>query len=310
MSDVLVSVVIVTYNSKAYIIEALESVREQTYGNIELIISDDGSTDDTVEIVRIWLQDNKERFSNSELITSPINTGITANLNRGVKVAKGDYFKLMASDDVIMENCVEDLLNFVTKNNLLFCFSRVLPFCETKDKKQINNIIIEDKSNYDFFFNKSHKGQYHALLRLTMPLSIIIGGFYNRSILINIDYFNEEYEMMEDYPLVINLSRMGSKFELLDIYTSKYRIRDIQDVKEKEIFKKSRRYIAHYNNLRNYRKNEIIPLMKNEKMYFSIIYLRILMFLLHLEYKNDNKIYCFLMRRLRAIKYSIMKVTK
>lgn len=309
MENTLVSVVIITFNSKEHVLEALESVKAQTYKNIELIISDDGSTDETVEIIKNWLLDNNERFSNYKFILSDKNTGITANLNRGVRATSGEYIKLMASDDLLMENCVEDLLKFVKKNNLLFCFSRVMPFSVTMGKKQLDNIISDEKSNFDYFFNKTQKGQYHALLLSTTPKSTIIGAFYSKSMFELIGFFDENYEMMEDYPLAINLSKKGYRFDLLDKYTSRYRIRDIQNDKENETFKKSRRFIAHYNNLRNFRNNEIIPLMKAEKMYFSIIYLRIIMLLLHIEYKNENKIYLFLMRKLRAIKNLLMKVT-
>jgi alpha-1,3-rhamnosyltransferase len=65
----LVSIVVITYNSSDYVLETLESAKDQTYKNIELIISDDCSTDNTVEICKNWLEENKERFKHTELIT-------------------------------------------------------------------------------------------------------------------------------------------------------------------------------------------------------------------------------------------------
>ena len=63
----LVSIITPTYNSAKYVLETLESIKSQTYHNIELIISDDASQDNTVDICELWLKENKERFRNSDL---------------------------------------------------------------------------------------------------------------------------------------------------------------------------------------------------------------------------------------------------
>ena len=61
-SEPLVSIIVMTYNSEKYILETLESVRAQTYKNIELLVTDDCSIDNTVELVNVWIQENKFRF--------------------------------------------------------------------------------------------------------------------------------------------------------------------------------------------------------------------------------------------------------
>ena len=73
-NSVLVTVVVLSYNSCSTIIETLNSVKEQTYNNIELIITDDASTDTTIEICRQWLQLNSKYFYHCNLITSAFNT--------------------------------------------------------------------------------------------------------------------------------------------------------------------------------------------------------------------------------------------
>ena len=80
----LVSIIVITYNSSKYVLETLESAYNQTYQNIELIISDDCSTDDTVEVCKKWVDEHKDRFVRSEIITTPVNTGIPVNCNRGL----------------------------------------------------------------------------------------------------------------------------------------------------------------------------------------------------------------------------------
>ena len=102
----LVSIIVITYNSSKYVLETLESAKAQTYQNIELIVSDDCSIDNTVEICREWIENNKERFVRTELITAEKNTGIPANCNRGVKAAQGEWVKLIAGDDILYNNCI------------------------------------------------------------------------------------------------------------------------------------------------------------------------------------------------------------
>ena len=107
INTMLVSVYVVTYNSAEYVIETLNSVYNQTYNNIELIITDDASTDNTIELCKRWLNNHQDRFSDVQLVTSTINTGISANCNRAVKVAKGYWLKGIAGDDILLPNCVK-----------------------------------------------------------------------------------------------------------------------------------------------------------------------------------------------------------
>ena len=104
----LVSVLVITYNSAKFVLETLESIKAQTYQNIELIISDDCSTDNIVELCQKWVEENKERFVRTQIITSDLNTGVSANGNRGRDACQGEWIKGIAGDDLLMPNCVED----------------------------------------------------------------------------------------------------------------------------------------------------------------------------------------------------------
>ena len=78
----LVSVCVVTYNSAATIVDTLESIKAQTYQNLELVVSDDCSKDDTVKVCREWIAANKDRFAAATVIESEVNTGVSANCHR------------------------------------------------------------------------------------------------------------------------------------------------------------------------------------------------------------------------------------
>ena len=72
----LVSVVVLAYRSADTIIETLESIKKQTYPQIELIVTDDCSPDNTVEVVESWMRDNKGCLSDMKLVTTKKNTGL------------------------------------------------------------------------------------------------------------------------------------------------------------------------------------------------------------------------------------------
>lgn len=300
MSDFpLVSVIVVTYNSASFILETLESVFRQTYPRVELVITDDSSTDQTIPLVQSWIEQKGAKFENVKVVQSDANTGISKNANRGIIASNGDYIKFLAGDDILLDTCIENSLKYLNELGISFCFAKCLPFADTDNKHEIEQIINTEAKRYNTFFHKSQKGQFRSLLRLTIPLSMVISGFYKKNILDETNNFDELYEMMDDYPFMVKLALKGYEFSFLDEYTVKYRVR-LGSIDES--YKQSVYYTKFYNNLKSYRKTTIIPLMIKEHMYFSAIYLRILMILLELEKSSKSKIYHNTMSFLRGVK--------
>ena len=104
----LVSIVITCYNKKPYLETTLESVEKQTYGNVEVIIVDDGSTDGSLALLEAF----SESHDNVRLIAQS-NQGVSAARNAGIKAAKGHYVMSLDADDCIeptyVERCMEVL---------------------------------------------------------------------------------------------------------------------------------------------------------------------------------------------------------
>lgn len=108
----LVSIVVVSYNHSKYIKENLDSIQSQTYPNIELIVADDASSDNSVEVFEEWLgANNFPALKNYH----KKNTGLATTLNECIELAKGKYIKIIAADDYLeptyIEKCVDQLLN-------------------------------------------------------------------------------------------------------------------------------------------------------------------------------------------------------
>lgn len=97
----LVSVVIPSYNGGLFIAQAIRSALDQTLSDFEIIVVDDASTDDTLEVVG-RLADERVR-----VLTTAVNVGAGANWNRAVRAARGRYLKLLCQDDVLAPTCLE-----------------------------------------------------------------------------------------------------------------------------------------------------------------------------------------------------------
>lgn len=109
----LVSVPVITYNSSKTVIETLDSIYNQTYQNIELIISDDCSNDNTVFICKDWIAQYKERFTRTRILTTDQNTGPTTNSDRAIKACTGKWVKILAGDDLLTKDCIAGFVDFV-----------------------------------------------------------------------------------------------------------------------------------------------------------------------------------------------------
>nr|WP_315030740.1 glycosyltransferase family A protein [uncultured Chryseobacterium sp.] len=104
----LVSIIVCSYNHEKYIKECLDSIIKQTYTNIQLIVADDASSDNSVQVYKSWLSTN-----NYSAITNfhEINTGVATVLNECIELAGGEYIKLIAADDYLHPECIEQSIS-------------------------------------------------------------------------------------------------------------------------------------------------------------------------------------------------------
>lgn len=99
-SDVLVSIVIPVHNRPRLVVETIESCLDQTFEPIEIIVVDDGSTDETPSVVQRYR-------AHANVVTTP-NAGLSAARNRGLARASGDYVQFLDSDDVLVPGSIEE----------------------------------------------------------------------------------------------------------------------------------------------------------------------------------------------------------
>lgn len=142
--DDLVSVVIPVYNSEKFLKQAIESVLNQTYKNIEIITIDDGSTDSSLEILK--------QYSDRIIIISQKNQGLTAALNAGISKMNGKWLKWFSPDDILCSQAIEILVREAKKfpkDTIIYSNWELIN--ENNEKlRDFNESNFNDLENFDF----------------------------------------------------------------------------------------------------------------------------------------------------------------
>jgi teichuronic acid biosynthesis glycosyltransferase TuaG len=143
LSD-LISVIIPVYNTGDFIFETLNSVMNQTYKKIEIIIIDDFSTDNTMQIVKNFIKTKKK--INIKLLSLNKNSGFPAvPRNKGIKLANGRYIAFLDSDDIWHPQKLELQMRALKNSNSYMCSSYAQDFYKNEYKKKIKKNI---KNNF------------------------------------------------------------------------------------------------------------------------------------------------------------------
>ena len=235
MNDPLVSVVIPTYNCGDYVEEAVNSALNQTYQNLEIIVINDGSTDDTVSRLEKYKNEKRVR------IVSQANRGLSGARNAGIELSTGEYVALLDSDDRWLPNKLErQMACFQELEGVEMVFS---------DFSAIDAYGVTVSDNHDAFqmlreYNLSLPDLFKESRKLTTPaaagLRVCFGSvfvemckgnfilpsttIYRRSSIENpARRFNESYRVAEETDFHLRFS-LRHKIAWLDAVTTEYRI--------------------------------------------------------------------------------------
>lgn len=287
---ILVSCTVLAYNSSATIIETLESIKAQTYTNIELIISDDCSTDNTIAVCQEWLNENRDRFVRTEILTTDHNTGVVQNSQRVLNACRGEWRKGVGADDVLLPNCVEDFVHYVENHpEAKWVSSRYRVYNQSFEEK---NLIISNASAPTSLFEKDAIGQIKETVVTNVFAALAL--FYNIRFIKNIGY--DSTYMFEDYPMIINILERGERCYFLDKETVCYRVQESISHSMDRIFK--------YNTMLGYRKFKEERIFKymtsNQKKYHRLLWKLQDFFEKH-HLNNSNKWNHFLYYKIYAL---------
>ena len=140
-ADTLISVILPVYNAEKYVAQAIESVLLQTYTNIELIIINDGSTDNSGKICKRYKSDSRVRYYYQS------NQGLSRSRQFGIDQCKGTYFLTIDADDYILDVFIEKMYSKIIETNADICICSWQDFYDGSDIKYERPLQI----SYDFF---------------------------------------------------------------------------------------------------------------------------------------------------------------
>ena len=222
----IVTVGVVTYNASKYIVEALESAFEQSYGALNLVISDDCSKDNTVALVEQWIKQDRvqKRFLSIQLITVPQNTGVSANCNRVIQASPTDWIKFHAGDDLLLPKCIEDNMNYVSQNpEAQILFSQVKVYQETFEDRNYINTTPHQFPNNLFHAGLDTQKQFEILV-LCDRIHYTPSYMFHKHALEKVGFYDENERLVEDYPMWLKLTKAGIRLHYFHTPTVGYRI--------------------------------------------------------------------------------------
>lgn len=199
-----ISVITPSFNQGQFIEETILSILSQEYPNLEYIVMDGGSTDNTVEIIKKY----GNQISHWE---SKKDNGQAAAINKGFSIATGDILCWLNSDDIFMAGTLNKIVNFFTDiNNAEIVFGNCLHFHDQKKKTRGSDVV------------KKHDRFELSICDYVIQPST----FFTSTAWKNTGVLNESLTFTFDWEWFIRAQKDGVKFTAVQDYLSKYRIHD------------------------------------------------------------------------------------
>jgi len=208
----MISVIMSTYNNQNSVGKSIESILNQTYKNFELLIMNDGSTDNTKKVLDKYLENEKVKiFTNSE------NQGLTKSLNTLINKSKGKFIARQDSDDISFNMRLEKQLNFMEKHNLDACTSRAI---NKQTRKKVPGL--------------SYYLPYKLSTKFKNPF--IHGTLMIKSNVLKELMYDEEFYYSQDFVLFLSLIK---NFDIKTMNSCLYELNTKNNISEK--FKKEQK---------------------------------------------------------------------
>jgi glycosyltransferase involved in cell wall biosynthesis len=202
----LVSVIIPAYNAAKYISDAIESTCSQTHSAIEVIVVDDGSTDQTAEVAR--------SYSNI-IFKQNDHQGACIARNTGLSLSKGEYIQFLDADDILLPHKIKTQLPFLTSNHYDTVFCNGYLFGDDRPQRPIKKLqALLSPVNIDPFVYCLHHGFGTE------------GPLHRRSLLEKVNGFRARLAGAQEYDLHVRLAAAGARLHKLDDYLFCHRNHD------------------------------------------------------------------------------------
>ena len=289
----MVSVIIPVYNSELYLSRSIDAVLRQTYTNIEVVLVDDGSTDESSYICDDYVGKDA-RVS----VYHQLNKGASIARKNGIGYAKGEWLTFVDSDDIVENDYIERLFNAMQKFRVEIVACDQIKHVEGTDvvvEKDKESILLDEKELHDRFFKYQFWGFWGKIYHKS-----VFNGMYFPEYTINEDYvvmaqLFDRYKQMAYVPIglyhymthVESLSHQKLSPRMFDEFYNKQWVLDFYKKKNPKYVKhaeaqltetciklighiKSEQYEFEKNSMRQYLRNHIVRIIHNPYLLFTL----------------------------------------
>ena len=236
----MISIIVTVYNLEKYISDCLESIRKQTLTNFEVIIINDGSTDNSEKIINEFIcGDERFKLFNTE------NKGVSEARNTALELSSGEYILFVDGDDMITEDCLSTCMRSIRDNDIIVFNYKKLDAAGVASNTRYNASSLKNR-NIDTLCIEAIELEPNPW-----------GKFYKSSIFMNIKY--PKGLLYEDYAIFYKLFK-GRKVDFIDDELYVYRIRNgsiMRSFDRRRIDDKKIILTELYNDLRDQEADEI-----------------------------------------------------
>lgn len=215
-----ISIIMPVYNRERYLEEAVKSVLGQSYSNFELIIVDDGSTDNSLNIAREFAEQDKR----VTVITLKEHKGIAVARNEGLRRARGGFITQLDSDDVMLPDAIKSRVQFLNSHpEVDFVFGKIHRFIDKEGNPIENNYSQEVKQ---FYRMEKNYNFYERVRKLALPIpNVNSTSMFRRDVFFRSGYYEESLPPAEDKDFSFRIMR-ESNISYLDEPIIFYRMHD------------------------------------------------------------------------------------
>ncbi len=240
-NNIKISVIVPSYNSEKTIEKTIISIINQSYRNIELIIIDGGSSDETVAIIKKYQDKIKYWISEPD-------KGISDAFNKGLSVCSGDYINFQGADDFLLsKSVIEEMIQDIDVERDIFVCGKI-------------KRIKEDTDNEVVFITSNQFKKTSLLFRMSLPHQAL---FTNKKFFIKYGNFDVNNKFCMDYEILLRAYKKFPSVIMKDVFVSAWREGGIGKDKTLEI-------LSEYSNIK--KKNKVAPNFIIELIYlWSII---------------------------------------
>lgn len=242
MENNLVSIIMPVYNNEKYLSAAIESILNQTYKDIELLILDDGSTDSSLSIIEKYAMENR----NIRLISRD-NKGVAYSIDELLGYANGEYIGRMNGDDISYPDRIETQVKYLKDNSDVCLIGSYIDIEVTDYKNSCDQDMCEKIFNFKF-------DKENLPIKLLNGNKICHGTFLSRASVFNNNKYNLTLKSMEDMELIFRLIEQGSKVDVIHkkLYLNRvnsefiHKQKGLNEEYNKEMFRFKTRFIDKF----------------------------------------------------------------